>query len=51
MMTEGKNNIFVLNLSMENQTPEEIAREAALKIIEITDNLIEQQKERRKEKS
>ena len=50
-MGDERNNIFVLGLNMEGQTPEEIAREAAMKIIEITDNLVGQQKERRKEKS
>lgn len=34
-------NIFVIGLNMEGKTAEAIAREAALKIIEITDELIE----------
>ena len=50
MMTENRN-IFVINLNMDNRTPEEIAREAAIKIAEITDKLIEQQNDRRSEKS
>ena len=45
MMTDEKNNIFVINIDMESKTPEDIAREAALKIIEITDNLVETKKE------
>ena len=45
MMMKEKQNIFVINVDMEKRTPEEIAREAALKIIEITDNLVEAKKE------
>ena len=33
-------NIFVVGLDMDNRTPEDIGREAALKINEIVENLI-----------
>lgn len=45
-----ENHVFVLSLNMKKRTPEEIAREAAMEIGKITDKLIEQQNERRKEK-
>lgn len=50
-MKENGNNISVIGLDMEEHTPEEIACEAAMKIAEITDMLIEQQNNRRQEKS
>ena len=40
-MGERKNNIFVVGVNMHDRTSEEIAREAALKIVEITDKLME----------
>lgn len=48
-----KDNIFVIGVDMENRSPKEIARDAALQIIEITDRLVEKQnieKERKKDK-
>ena len=39
-----KDNIFVIGLDMENRSPEEIAKDAALQIAAITDRLIEKQK-------
>ena len=39
-----KKNIFVIGLDMENRSPEEIAKDAALQIAAITDRLIEKQK-------
>ena len=44
-----KKNIFVIGLDMENRSPEEIAKDAALQIATITDRLIEKQKGRDKE--
>lgn len=38
---KDERNIFVIGLNMKGKTPEAIAREAALKIVEITDGLIE----------
>lgn len=40
-MDERKNNIFVVGVNMQGRTSEEIARESALKIVEITDKLME----------
>lgn len=39
-MKKEKNNVFVIGLSMEEKSPETIAREAAMKIIGLTDELI-----------
>ena len=39
-----QNNIYVVEVNMTEKTVEEIAREAALKIIGITDALIEREK-------
>ena len=39
-----KDNIFVIGLDMDNRSPEEIAKDAALQIAAITDRLIEKQK-------
>ena len=39
-----KKNIFVIGLDMENRSPEEIAKDAALRIAAITDRLVEKQK-------
>lgn len=39
-----KDNIFVIGLDMDNRSPEEIAKDAALQIVAITDRLIEKQK-------
>lgn len=51
MMMKEEQNIFVINVDMEKRRPEEIAREAALKIIVITDNLVEAKKEQELKKS
>lgn len=36
-------NIYVIGLNMDNRKPEEIAKDAALQIIALTDKLIEKQ--------
>ena len=43
-MCKKQNNIYVVEVNMTEKTVEEIAREAALKIIGITDALIEREK-------
>ena len=43
-VVDVKDNIFVIGLDMENRSPEEIAKDAALQIAAITDSLIEKQK-------
>ncbi|MCD8361940.1 MAG: hypothetical protein LUC98_03075 [Lachnospiraceae bacterium] len=40
-----KNQIFVIGLDMENKSAEEIARDAAVQIVAITDDLYQKQKE------
>ena len=44
-----QNNIYVVEMNMTEKTVEEIAREAALKIIAITDALIEREKRAKEE--
>ena len=44
-----QNNIYVVEVNMTEKTVEEIAREAALKIIAITDALIEREKRAKEE--
>lgn len=44
MCTEQKN-VYVIELDMKNKSVEDIAREAALQIIRITDALAEEQKQ------
>ena len=44
-----QNNIYVVEVNMTEKTVEEIAREAALKIIGITDALIEREKRAKEE--
>lgn len=39
-----KDNIFVIGLDMDNRSTEEIAKDAVLQIVAITDRLIEKQK-------
>lgn len=46
-----KKNIFVIGLNMENRSPEEIAKDAALQIAAITDRLVEKQKAEAKSRS
>lgn len=41
---DKRDNIFVTGLDMENRSPEEIALDAALQIVAITDRLVEKQK-------
>lgn len=43
-------NIFVVGLDMDNRTPEDIGREAALKVNDIVEGLIKE-KEQKEEKS
>ncbi len=40
-----KNQIFVIGLDMENKSAEEIARDVVVRIVEITDDLYQRQKE------
>lgn len=44
-------NIFVIGVDMENRSAEDIVREAALKIIGITDQMVAKQKAEKKEKT
>ena len=44
-----QNNIYVMEVNMTEKTVEEIAREVALKIIGITDALIEREKRAKEE--
>lgn len=44
-----QNNIYVVEVNMTEKTVEEISRKAALKIIEITDALIEREKRAKEE--
>ena len=44
-----QNNIYVVEVNMTEKTVEEIARKAALKIIGITDALIEREKRAKEE--
>ena len=44
-----QNNIYVVEVNMTEKTVEEITREAALKIIGITDALIEREKRAKEE--
>lgn len=43
-MNKEQQNLYVVEVDMENKSVEDIAREAALQIIGITDVLIERQK-------
>lgn len=44
-MCMEQNNVYVVEVDMKNKSVEDIAREAALQIIGITDALIERQKQ------
>lgn len=44
-MCKEQNGVYVVEVDMNNKSAEDIAREAALQIIGITDVLIEQQKQ------
>ncbi|MCI6977436.1 MAG: hypothetical protein MR930_02270 [Lachnospiraceae bacterium] len=48
-MCKKQNNIYVVEVNMTEKTVEEIAREAALKIIGIIDALIEREKRAKEE--
>lgn len=48
-MCKKQNNIYVVEVNMTEKTVEEIAREAALMIIGITDALIEREKRAKEE--
>ena len=48
-MCKKQNNIYAVEVNMTEKTVEEIAREAALKIIAITDALIEREKRAKEE--
>ena len=43
-------NIFVIGLDMDDKTPKDIAKAATNKIKELTDSLIDKQKEEEKKK-
>ena len=43
-MKKERNNVFVIGLNMEDKSSEVIAREAAMKIVEITDELMERKR-------
>ena len=43
---EGSDNIFVIDVDMENRSPEDIARDAALQINALFDRLIKEKKEK-----
>ena len=45
-MGKEQQNVYVVEMDMKEKSVEDIAREAALQIIGITDALIEQQKEK-----
>ncbi len=45
-MGKEQQNVYVVEVDMKEKSVEDIAREAALQIIGITDALIEQQKEK-----
>lgn len=47
-MCREQSNVYVVEVDMKNKPIEDIAREAALQIIGITDALIEQQKQLKK---
>lgn len=44
-MSKEQQNVYMLELDMKNKSVENIAKEAALQIIGITDALIERQKQ------
>lgn len=44
-MSKEQQNVYVVKVDMKEKSVEDIAREAALQIIGITDALIEQQKQ------
>ena len=43
-MCNEQKNVYIIELDMKNKSVEDIAREAAMQIVGITDALIEQQK-------
>lgn len=43
-------NVYVIGADMENRSPEDIAREMALKIADLTNQLIEKQKREKQQK-
>lgn len=43
---EGSDNIFVVDVDMENRSPEDIARDAAMQINALFDRLVKEQKEK-----
>ena len=45
------NNVYVVNLDMDNRTPEDIARDAANKINDIVNGLIVEQNAKKEEKN
>ena len=49
-MCNEQKNVYVVELDMKNKSVKDIAREAALQIIGITDALLEQQKTSRNNK-
>ncbi len=43
-------NVYVIGVDMENRSSEDIAREMALKIADLTNQLIEKQKQEKQQK-
>ena len=43
---EGTDNLFVVDVDMENRSPEDIARDAAMQINALFDRLVKEQKEK-----
>ena len=48
-MKEDKSNVYIIGVNMADSDPERIAFEAAIKITGLMDDLLEQQKERKKQ--
>ena len=43
---EDNHDIYVIGLDMENRTPEEIAKDAALQIVDLFDKLVEKEQKK-----
>lgn len=41
---EKESNLYVIEVDMENRSPEDIAKDAALQIIEFVDRLVDEKK-------
>lgn len=47
---EDYHDIYVIGLDMENRTPEEIAKDAAIQIVDLFDKLVEKQNVEKRKK-